>query len=50
MLVTLVDQGIQARKQQRKALFELIERFRATDNPEEVALLGDQLGRMVFGE
>jgi hypothetical protein len=50
MLVTLVDQGVQARKQQRKALFELIDRFRATDNPEEVARLGDQLGRMVFGE
>jgi hypothetical protein len=50
MLVTLVDQGVQARKQQRKALFDLIDRFRASEDPEEVARLGDQLGRMVFGE
>jgi hypothetical protein len=50
MLVALVNQGVQARKQQRQALFELIDRFRATDNPEELARLGDQLGRTVFGE
>jgi len=35
-------------KKQRE-FFELAERFRSATDPKEVARLGDQLGRMVFG-
>jgi hypothetical protein len=46
----LIKLGLEARKQKEKAFFELAERFRASDNPEEVKQLGDELGRFVFGE
>jgi hypothetical protein len=42
--------GIEARKEKEKAFFELAERFRNASDPGEAKQLGDQLGRMVFGE
>ena len=50
VLVELIEQGIEAQKQKEKAFFELAERFRAADDPEQVKHLGDELGRFVFGE
>ena len=50
VLVELIEQGIEARQQKEKAFFQLAERFRAADDPEQVRELGDQLGRFVFGE
>jgi predicted DNA-binding ribbon-helix-helix protein len=50
LLVELIEQGIEARKQKEKAFFSLAERFRVATNPEEVKQLGDELGRFVFGE
>ena len=50
VLVELVELGIEARKQKEKAFFELAERYRAANDPEEAKQLGDQLGRLVFGE
>lgn len=50
VLVELVELGLEARKQKEKSFFELAERFRGSENPEEVKRLGDQLGRFVFGE
>ena len=50
VLVELIELGIEARKQKEKAFFELAERFRAADDPEQVKQLGNQLGRFVFGE
>lgn len=35
--------------QREQYLFELAERFRSSDNSEEVKKLGDELGRIVFG-
>jgi hypothetical protein len=49
-LVELIDQGIEARQQKEKAFFQLAERFRAANDPEQVKQLRDQLGRFVFGE
>jgi len=49
VLVELIEQGIEARKQREKDFFELAERFRAEKDPEQVKRLGDELGRMVFG-
>jgi hypothetical protein len=38
-------------EQQRNAEFlQLAERFREATDPEEVERLGDELGRMVFGD
>ena len=49
MLVELVEEGLEAKKQKEKAFFELAERFRAAADPEEVERLGEELGQMVFG-
>jgi hypothetical protein len=32
-----------------KASFELAERFRKAEDPDDAARLGDELGKMVFG-
>jgi hypothetical protein len=50
VLLDLIELGIEARKQKEKAFFELAERFRNADDPEEAKQLGDQLGHLVFGE
>lgn len=50
VLIELIEQGIEARQQKEKAFFQLAERFRAADDPEQVKQLGNQLGRFVFGE
>ncbi len=50
VLVELIELGIEARKQKEKAFFDLAERFRAASDPEQAKHLGDELGRLVFGE
>jgi hypothetical protein len=50
MFVELIENGIEAEKRKRQEFFDLAERFRSTDDPEEAKRLGDQLGRMVFGD
>ena len=50
VLVELIELGIEARKQKEKAFFELAERFRSATDSGEAKQLGDQLGRLVFGE
>jgi hypothetical protein len=49
MLVELIENGIEAEKQKQQEFFELAERFRSATDPKEVKRLGDQMGRMVFG-
>ena len=49
VLVELIEEGIEARKQKEKAFFELAERFRASKDPREIKRLGDQMGRFLFG-
>ena len=50
MLVELIENGIEAEKRRQQEFFDLAERFRNASDPEEVKRLGDQLGRMVFGD
>ncbi|MGO9230892.1 MAG: hypothetical protein ACLQKA_17010 [Bryobacteraceae bacterium] len=50
MLVELIESGIEADKRKQLEFFDLAERFRAATNPDEVKRLGDQMGRMVFGD
>jgi hypothetical protein len=49
MLVELIENGIKAEKQKQQEFFDLAERFRSARDPAEVKRLGDQMGRMVFG-
>jgi predicted transcriptional regulator len=50
VLVELIEEGIEARRQKEKAFFDLAEKFRAADDPDQVKRMGDELGRFVFGE
>jgi metal-responsive CopG/Arc/MetJ family transcriptional regulator len=50
VLVELIELGIQARAEREKAFFELAERFRAATDPQQAKQLGDELGRLMFGE
>ena len=50
VLVELIELGIEATKQKEKAFFDLAERFRAASDPQQAKRLGDELGRLVFGE
>ena len=49
MLVELIENGIEAEKRKQQEFFDLAERFRSASDPEEVKCLGEQMGRMVFG-
>jgi len=49
MLVELIENGIEAEKKKQQEFFDLAERFRSATDPKEVKRLGDQMGRMVFG-
>jgi hypothetical protein len=50
MLVELIEDGMEAQKRKQQQFFELAERFRGASDPEEAKRLGDELGRMVFGD
>jgi predicted transcriptional regulator len=50
VLVELIEERIEAQKQKEASFFQLAERFRAADDPEEAKRLGDELGRFVFGQ
>jgi hypothetical protein len=49
MLVELIENGIEAEKRRQEQFFDLAERFRNANDPEEAKRLGDKLGQMVFG-
>ena len=50
MMIELIEDGIAAEVEKQKEFFNLVERFRSAPDPEEVKRLGDQMGRMVFGD
>ncbi|HTJ88050.1 MAG TPA: hypothetical protein VL349_12365 [Terriglobales bacterium] len=50
MLLELIEEGISAAKEKEKQFFELAQRFRMAQEPEEISRLGDEMGRFVFGE
>jgi len=41
---------IEAQKKKEKAFLALAERFRDAVDPREVKQLGDEMGRLIFGE
>jgi metal-responsive CopG/Arc/MetJ family transcriptional regulator len=50
VLVELIEEGLEARREKEKAFFELAQRFRNASDPDEVKHLGDKMGRFIFGE
>lgn len=50
MLLDLIENGLEAERRKQQEFIELAERFRSATDPEEVKRLGDQLGRMIFGD
>ncbi len=50
ILVELIENGLDAEKRKQQQFFDLAERFRNTTDPDEAKRLGDELGRMVFGD
>jgi hypothetical protein len=50
IIVELVESGIEAQKRKQEQFFDLAERYRAATDPKDIARLGDDLGRMVFGD
>ncbi|HLY61366.1 MAG TPA: hypothetical protein VKV95_11505 [Terriglobia bacterium] len=50
VIVELVEEGIEAQKRKQREFIELAERFRTATDPKDVKRLGDDLGRMVFGD
>ncbi len=50
IIVELVEEGIEAQKRKQREFFDLAVRYRAATDPKDVARLGDNLGRMVFGD
>ena len=50
MLVELVENGMEAEHHRQQQLVDLVERFRSEPDPEVAKRLGDQLGKMVFGD
>lgn len=50
MLIEVIENGFEAEKRKQKEFFDLAERFHNESDPERAKRLGDQLGRMTFGE
>jgi hypothetical protein len=45
----LIEDNFETEKQKQWEFFNLAERLRKATDPREIKLLGDQLGRLVFG-
>jgi hypothetical protein len=50
MLLELIENGMEAGIRKEKKFFSLAESFRNATDPEEIKRLGDEMGRMVFGD
>jgi hypothetical protein len=47
--VEFMPENGKVRLRKEEAFFEIAERFRGSNDPEEVKQLGDELGRFIFG-
>jgi hypothetical protein len=50
MLVELIENGMEAEKHKQQEFFDLAERFHSATDPGEIKRLGNEMGRMVFGD
>ena len=49
LMVDLIEKGLEAEKRREQEFFDLAERFRGANDPDEIKRLGDEMGKMVFG-
>ena len=49
MRIELVEDGLALQEEKEKAFFKLAERVRSATDPDEVAKLENELGKIVFG-
>ncbi|HEV2113309.1 MAG TPA: hypothetical protein VGR50_04115 [Terriglobales bacterium] len=45
-----MNQSAETQDQEQQHFFALAERFRDATEPDEIERLGDELGRLIFGE
>jgi len=50
MILELIEHGMEAEHRRQQEFFDLATRFRNATDLDEVKRLGDQMGRMVFGD
>ncbi len=50
VIETLIETGLAAEEAQRQRFYHTLERLRATNDAAEKQRLGDELGRMMFGD
>jgi len=50
ILVQLIESGLEAKEQERKHFFELVDRLAESRSPEEQGHLKEKLARMTFGD
>jgi hypothetical protein len=48
-LVQLLQSGIEAERNKKRHLENLLHRYRESKDPQEIQRLGDELGAMIFG-
>jgi hypothetical protein len=49
IMLELIENGIEVERRKQQEFFDLAERFRSATDPKDVKRLGDEMGRMVFG-
>ena len=49
MVTVLLKYGLEAVQEKDAELTDLVERFRSEEDPEKQHILGDELGRAIFG-
>ena len=50
VLENLIETALRAKEAEKRRFFEIADRLRAAEDPDERQRLGDELGRMVFGD
>ena len=50
VLVDLIEEGLEAAKRKERDFFELAERFRSEKDEAAAKRLGEEMGRMIFGD
>jgi metal-responsive CopG/Arc/MetJ family transcriptional regulator len=50
VLVDLIEAGLESREQEKRRFLDLADRLARSRDPEEQALLKEELARMTFGE
>ena len=50
ILVAVIENSVESEKREEQEFSELAGRFRSATDPEEIRLLGNRMGRMIFGD